>query len=113
MKTAVLRKGRSGSELFRAAAQLKRHWNNFMKATGIIINFAGLIAIIVFFVFYILNFHISTESFEAVRLIGGDNGPTTVFLTAKINHTFLIFPLLFLAAFAFNLYYFVRKKGSN
>ena len=84
-----------------------------MKAVGIIINLAGLIAIFAFFIFYILNFHVSTESFETVRLIGGDNGPTTVFLTAKINHTFLIFPFLFLAVFAFNLYYFVRMKGSN
>ena len=84
-----------------------------MKATGIIINLAGLIAIFVFFTFYKLNFHMLTESFETVRLIGGDNAPTTVFLTAKINHTFLIFPFLFLAVFAFNLYYFIRKKGSN
>jgi len=61
-----------------------------MRMTGIIINLAGLIAILAFFIFYLINLHISTESFETMKLIGGDHGPTTVFLTEKVNHTFLI-----------------------
>jgi len=84
-----------------------------MKVTGIIINLAGLIAIFAFFIFYLLNFYIMTESFETVKLIGGDHGPTTVFFTAKINHTFLLFPFLFFAVFAFNLYYFIRMKATK
>jgi Na+-transporting methylmalonyl-CoA/oxaloacetate decarboxylase beta subunit len=49
------------------------------------------------------------ENDEFVRIIGGENGPTSIFLTVKINHKYLIFPFGFLAIFIFNFLYLLPE----
>jgi len=81
-----------------------------MKIIGITINLVSIVALISFFILYLLNLPISKGSVESVSIVGGDSGPTTIFLTAKVDHTILIFGLYFLIVFVFNFYSFVRMK---
>jgi len=80
-----------------------------MKELGLTINFIGIVFVVLFLFFYFANFPSIYEREEFVRIIGGDHGPTSVFLTAKINHKYLVFPFGFLAIFIFNFYYFYKE----
>jgi hypothetical protein len=82
-----------------------------MAKIGITINLVSIVALITFLIHYMLNLPISKGSVETVSIVGGDSGPTTVFLTAKVDHTILILGFYFLIVFMFNLYSFVRMRA--
>ena len=75
-----------------------------MKVIGISINLIGMIAIIAISSLLTMN-----ESIGSVSLTGGENGPSSVFLTAEINHKLIIIPLCFIAIFGFNIWFFMKK----
>lgn len=77
-----------------------------MKIIGIVSNLIGLIGTMVLIATYLADR-------PSVSLIGGDNGPTTIFITAKINYFGLIVILFFFLTFAFNVYSFLRLKTKN
>lgn len=55
-----------------------------MKAIGIVANLIGVILTIGIFAIYL-------NDIGSVSIIGGDDGPTTIFLTTKMNYgTFFI-----------------------
>lgn len=77
-----------------------------MKIIGIVSNLIGLIGTMVLIALYLADN-------PSVSLIGGDNGPTTIFITTKINYIGLIVILFFFLTFAFNVYSFIRFRMKN
>jgi Na+-transporting methylmalonyl-CoA/oxaloacetate decarboxylase beta subunit len=78
-----------------------------MKAIGVSLNIICIIALIIFLISYFSSIN---ESPEFVSVIGSEDGPTSIFFTAKINHTFLIAPFCFIIVFVFNIWFILKKK---
>jgi len=74
-----------------------------MKIIGLITNLTGVLATLCLFIIYFANI-------GSVSLIGGDNGPTTLFLTAKMNYGTLLIAFFFFLVFVFNVCCFARRK---
>lgn len=74
-----------------------------MRIIGIVLNMVGLVATIFVLTTKFLNI-------GSIGFVGGDDGPTAVFITPNLNHSVLIIILFFLLVFAFNIYSFIRKK---
>jgi len=78
-----------------------------MKTIAVSLNAICIIAVIIFLIGYFSSLN---ESLEFVSVVGGEDSPTSIFFTAKINHKFLIIPLCFFFVFAFNIWYFLKKR---
>ena len=81
-----------------------------MKVTGITLNLTSIAAIIAMVVYNFLNISELDGARDLVSIIGSENGPTTIYLTAKVNRYFLIVPACFLIVFVFNIWYILKRK---
>jgi Na+-transporting methylmalonyl-CoA/oxaloacetate decarboxylase beta subunit len=50
---------------------------------------------------------------KAIEMISSPDGPTSIFITAKISRKYLSIIWSFAALFAFNIYVLSSKKGSR
>ena len=82
-----------------------------MRIVGIILNVLGIIILFVLVVNYFSNLHTMTEHLNSVAINGRDDGPTSIFYTAKISRTLLILLSGLLSIFLFNVIAFIWKGG--
>lgn len=80
-----------------------------MKIAGIILNVLGIIILFVLVINYFSNLHTMTEHLNSIAINGRDDGPTSIFYTAKISRTLLILLSGLISIFVFNVIAFIRK----
>ena len=81
-----------------------------MRVAGIILNAVGIIISLTTLISFFYSLYVLDIPFTSVETIGGENGPTSVFYTAKLNHNFVPVPFILLFIFSFNLWSFLRNK---
>lgn len=81
-----------------------------IKKIGILLNIVGIMLCLYSIIYpYFLTRDISNTP-KAIEQINKPDGPTAIFLTAKINDRYLTIFFGFAALFAFNIYILSSKK---
>jgi len=81
-----------------------------MKKKGIILNILGVILIILLCICYFTNMNSVLEQLNSKMAVGTNDGPTSIFYTAKVSRTTLFTIGSLIAIFTFNIWAFIKNK---
>ena len=84
-----------------------------MKKVGIILNILGIILIISFCVSYFANMNSVLEQLNSNMAVGTNDGPTSIFYTAKVSRTTILTIIALIAIFAFYIWTFFKINFTN